>query len=126
MSAEAAAEALSEPPPSSGGAGFWDVVTGAQGVANNIIDSTEAVFLGGQDMVGGVVLGAQDTIGELGAEAGETARDVASPLNLLGFGFGSTVGAVVLGTAAAAVADQVFLGGAGRTALFATIRGRRR
>ena len=112
------------------GSSWWDLLMAPFGVAETAIETTGNVFTHGQDTIGSVFEHGQDTLGGLGAEAGETVREATDPWSLAGLGFGASVGgALVFGglvIGGAALADELFAGGAGRTALFARLRGKRR
>lgn len=120
--------------PAASGSSFWDVLLAPFGVAETAIttagNTATTVFSGGQETVETVFVHGQDTLAGLGAEAGETVRDATDPWSLAGFGFGATLGGslvfggLVLG--GAALADELFAGGAGRSLLFARLRGKRR
>lgn len=128
MGSDTAADVIAEsaPPETEEPVGFWAAVAGAQDFANNVIDSTEAVFLGGQDTIADVASTGGETIEGVAGEANETARRIANPFNLAGLAFGGTLGAVLVGTVAAVAADQILLGGAGRAALVGAVSGGRR
>lgn len=130
------AEAVAESP-----VGFWDFLDNWredaidfwEGAVNTGADATVQIAGGAQSVAGQAISGAQETVqvgasvaGQAISGAQEAVKTVANPLNLAGLGFGGVGAALLVGGITAAVVDQVFAGGAGRTALFAALQGGKR
>jgi hypothetical protein len=100
-----------------------DIVLGAQ-------DTIGGIFDDGTDAATEIATGSQNAVVAVFEESGETARTVLNPLGLLGLGAGVSFGGVLaasgLAVGGALVADELLAGGAGRLALVAMVKGRRR